>query len=191
MPFPLGAPVKVCTTRLRGLRDSPYWQGCGCWSATLPLSSPSELLAEKSGLEGGFALADRLEGGRGSSSSSVSHAQYSPSWLSESITISRILFWDSGRARFARETAPRCILESSLTHLPRLTAKSQVSEHENLQGSWWKCFFPHLRTPTRLPVRHTIRVLSPKHSDPCAKCKTNLTAQFVFNTYATYAFMNN
>jgi hypothetical protein len=49
--------------------------------------------------------------------------------------ISGISFWDSRRARFARETSPRCILESSLTHLPRPTAKSRVTEDENLQGS--------------------------------------------------------
>jgi hypothetical protein len=134
--FPVGAPVKVCTTRLRGLRDSPHWQGCGCWPATLPSSSSSsELLVEKSGLEGGFEQEDCREGGRGSSSSCVPDVRYSPSSLSKSIMISCISFWGSGRAHFARETSPCCLLENNLMHLPRPTAKSQLREDKHLQGS--------------------------------------------------------
>jgi hypothetical protein len=42
-----GAPLKVCTTRLRGLGGSVHCKGCGCWPATLPtLSLSSELLVE-------------------------------------------------------------------------------------------------------------------------------------------------
>ena len=98
--FPLGAPVKLRTTCVRGWGGSVHRQGCGCWSATLPTSSSSsELMVEKSGL-GSCDIEDPREGGRGSSSSMSSEVEYFSSSLSESITISRISFGDS---RWARE----------------------------------------------------------------------------------------
>ena len=118
--FPLGAPIKLWTNRLWGLGGSVHWEGCGCWPATLPTSSSSsELLTESSGLVG-HDREDHREGGHDSSSSSV----YCVAWylslsLSESITISRISFWDSTQARFAHKTPPRCIVNKTsvqLTH---------------------------------------------------------------------------
>ena len=79
------------------------------WQSAKQLRSTES--AEKSGL-GGCEMEVLREGWRGSSLSYVSsNASYFYSSLYESITISRIWFWNSRQARFIRETS-RCIEEN-------------------------------------------------------------------------------
>jgi len=152
--FPLGAPVKVWTTRLQVWGGSVHRQGCGCWPATLPTSSSSsELLAEKFGV-GGSDMEDRREGGRGSSSSVSSETYYFSLSLSESITISHIWFWDSRRAHFTWEIA----LSIAETIVPLLggTKNSQLTYVTTSARELGKMLFPlptnTYQAATQLPV---------------------------------------
>ena len=61
---------------------------------------------------------------------------YLSSSLSEPITISRISFINSARARFAHETSQRCIFNKLSAQLTRQTAKSLLKEVELLQATW-------------------------------------------------------
>ena len=93
----LGTPVKACTTHLPVQGGSVCIVGCGYWSATFwTASSSSEVLAEKSGLDGVCELVETNNDGRGSTSlSALLDVLYYTLSLFESITIAHIWFRDS------------------------------------------------------------------------------------------------
>jgi hypothetical protein len=115
---------------------------------------------EKPGL-GGCELEDRREGGRVSSSSYVSSdAKYFSSSLSESITISRIWFWDSRRASFIRETSR--YIEKNCSAATGYNSTISTERSRNFCEAFGGNFsFPYLRTVTQLPVNNTIRFYDP------------------------------
>ena len=132
-----GAPIRACTTRLRGLGGNVHWEGCACWPATLPnhhhLQSCWQNNLDLEAVKGkivakvGVALLRPRQ----------CDAQYFSSSLSEPITISHISFIDSTRVRFAQETSQRCIFNTTSAQLKRQTTKSPLNEVEILQAAWW------------------------------------------------------
>jgi len=63
-----------------------------------------------------------------------------------------------------------------------------------LQGSWGKCFPLPTNTyqaATQLCLLLKWHSFMTQHSIPLTKCKAELTAQYAFKTYDTYAFMAN
>jgi hypothetical protein len=107
-------------------------------------------------------------------SSVSSDAQYLTSSLSESITFSRIWFWESrrARARFTHENS-RCIEKNC-------SATTGVEQHNLnwknsvfLQSTWWECLVPLLKNLYSTACLLYNKVLWPKHSILFTKCKTN------------------